>query len=83
MTEQKFKEAIELHKKKGIQTYTLKCETGEECLIREPTPTESGKIVPMMISLGDKEADFIGAGKALIKECWIAGDDSIRKTTIY
>ena len=77
--EQKFKEAIENHKKKGITTYTLTCETGEACVIREPSVTESGKIVPMLVKIGDNEPDFIGAGKLLVNNCWVAGDDKIRK----
>jgi hypothetical protein len=79
MEENKFQEAIDNHKKKGIQTYTFTCESGEQCILREPSINQSGKILPYLISIGNDKADFIAGGKVLVEECWICGDDAIRK----
>jgi hypothetical protein len=81
----RFKEAIEAHKKKGIQTYTLTCKTGEECLIREPDPFEAASVVPILQGLGfdqngkQREPSLLEAGQKIIDLCWISGDDKIRK----
>jgi hypothetical protein len=81
----RFQEAIDLHRKKGIQTYTLTCVTGEKCLIREPDPFESAAVLPILQGMGYdnngkmREPSLLEAGQKIISECWISGDDKIRK----
>ena len=75
-----FNDAIKSHKKMGIQTYTFTTESKKQCLLKQPTIIQSGKIMPFMIPMGDKEADFNKAAITLVDECWIAGDDEIRKS---
>jgi len=75
----RFQQGIDNHKKRGINTFTVTCGNGLQCLIREPTVSESGKILPYLIKIGDNDPDFIKAGNQLIKSCWIAGDDEIRQ----
>lgn len=90
MTEKKaekdrFKEAIELHKKRGIDTYLFTCETGEKCLLREPTVRETGMLLPILNGFGinekgkDNEPNPLEVGIRLVDICWIAGDAKIKK----
>lgn len=80
-----FKEAIDLHKKNGIQTYTLSCKSGEKCLIREPDPFESATILPILQGLGfdqngkQREPSLVEAGMKIVELCWLKGDSVIRK----
>jgi len=76
----RFDEAIKTHKKMGIQTYTLVTDCGKECLIKQPSIIQTGKIMPLMVEMGGSKADFNAAATTLIRECWIAGDDEIRKS---
>lgn len=71
-----FTQTIDNLKKQGIETYTITCDNGKECLIRKPTIKTSSKILPIMMA---ENADLLKAGKIIIDECWIAGDDEIRK----
>ena len=75
----KYQEAITNYGKKGISTYTFTCETGETCILREPTVRETGEILPSLTPIGDKEPNLIDAGIKIIDMCWIAGDSEIRK----
>jgi len=75
----RFSEVIDLHKKKGIDTYTLKTESGEVCVLREPTVKETGNLIPLIIGFGDNKPDLVQAGIDLVETCWLAGDDKIRK----
>jgi len=79
MEQNRFKEAIDNLKKAGKNSYTLTCENGKQCLLREPTVQESSKIIPYIMGFADQDPDFVKGGKILVKECWIAGDDEIRK----
>ncbi len=74
-----FDAAIKSHKKMGIQTYTMETECKKLCLIKQPSIVQTGKIMPLIMTIGDKEADFNKAAITLVDECWIAGDDEIRK----
>ena len=69
------KEVIERHKKSGIITYTLTCETGEECIIRHPAIKTTNKVLNYLFG---ENRDMLKAGKIILDDCWIAGDDVIR-----
>lgn len=81
-----FDDAIKSHKKMGIQTYTFTTECKKQCLLKQPTIIQSGKIMPFLIPIGEKgtktyqEPDFNSAAILLVNECWIAGNDEIRKS---
>ena len=64
----------------GIQTYTFTTECKKQCLLRQPTIIQSGKIMPYLIPSDDQKADFNQAAIILVNECWIAGNDEIRKS---
>jgi len=72
--EERFQLAIDTHKKTGIHTEIFVCESGEACLVRKPTAKVSAMAIPLIY-----KDDYLGAGKLLIEECWIAGDDEIKK----
>lgn len=82
----RYAEAINLHKQKGIDTWIITTEDGKySCLIRESTPVESAKIFPVLNGMGYdekgqlKDPDLLEAGKRIVKSGWLAGDDEIRK----
>lgn len=76
----KFDEAIKNYKKRGVETYILTCESGEECLLRQPTVKETGKILPYLTPMQEGEKPDLGeAGIKIVDLCWVAGDDAIRK----
>lgn len=69
-------EGIELLKSKGIDTYTITCESGESCVLSQPSIKTTAKILPILMA--EKNADFLQAGKIIITDCWVSGDDAIR-----
>jgi hypothetical protein len=77
-TSQKYGQAIKNHKKMNIPTYILSCESGQNCLLREPTVQESNSVFHIIYGVGC-EPDLNKAGKILVDKCWIAGDAEIRK----
>ena len=77
MDPKQLQETIERHKKQGIQTYTITCSTGEQCLIKNPDVDIVNKVLLFLHGAQDTK-DMLKAGKIILSECWIAGDDIIR-----
>lgn len=74
--ENRFKEAIENHKKKGIDTYTISCKNGKQCVIKDIDIVFLEEIIGDMYSAN---RNVVKIGKRILEECWISGDDDIRK----
>jgi len=75
-----YSEVVSLHKKKGIDTYTLTAKSGETCVLREPTVRETGNLIPLIMGFGENKPDLVQAGVEIVDLCWLAGDDAIRKS---
>ncbi len=75
----RYDELIAKLKKKNIQTYTFTCQSGETCLLQEPTVIQTGKILPYLSAESGADVDYNKAGSFLVEECWLSGDDAIRK----
>jgi hypothetical protein len=78
MDKKQLEETIARHKKQGIQTYTLTCESGEQCLIKAPNVETTNKVLVYLHGAVENK-DMLKAGKIIIQDGWIAGDDLIRK----
>jgi len=70
-------EVIDRHKKQGIAIYTITCESGEECIIKHPDVEVTNKVLIYLFGAPENR-NMLKAGKIILEECWMAGDDLIR-----
>jgi hypothetical protein len=76
MEENKFQEAIDNHKKQGIETYTITCKNGMQCLIKD---ISIDFLEVLLTELYSQKRNVVAIGRKILEECWISGDDEIRK----
>lgn len=49
------------------------------CQLREPNRQEYGRIIGMVTPMAGKEPDFLKAGEILLNNCWVSGDEEMKK----
>lgn len=64
--------------KKKFRAFVFTCTTGEQCLIEQPGVKETNEIMKF-VDIMTQKVDAMRFGNYLVSQCWLSGDDEIRK----
>ena len=70
------------YKTQGLSSFVFTCDEGEQCLLIQPTIKQTNELMNF-VDIMTQKVDALYYGEYVIQNCWISGDDEIRKDEKY